>query len=357
MTDTIDEDYFGQLVDEKALYQRIADVLGETDHYTIRRHSEGHSNETLFVKWGDRELVVRRPPPGDIADDAHQVLREYTVMSALQESPVPVPETFLSCSDEHIIGSEFYVMEKLEGDVIRHDEPKRFAEPTPRETVGHELVDTLAAIHTVDYEDVGLTDFGMPTGFVERQVSIWTKQLEWAFDRTTEIREIPELERVGDWLEDNVPSKSHHSIVHGDYKLDNVMFAPGMLPRINGILDWEMSTIGDPLTDLGYFLIYWREANDPPSAVPDIISSVPEKSGYPSRSELVKRYEDRSGIEFKHDVFYRTLALYKLAALCEMFFRRHLDGSSDDSLYPKMQEQVPDIADRAIRVIGGEERL
>ncbi|MFU8869840.1 phosphotransferase family protein [Natronococcus sp.] len=353
MTDT----YYERLVDEDALAAYLEEGLGSAETYEIERHREGHSNETLLLTWGDRELVIRRPPPGETADTAHDVLREYRVTKALVDTDVPVPEPVLACEDHDVIGSDFYVMERLEGDVLREGEPDRFADPAARERIGEELVDTLAAIHAVDYEAVGLEEFGYPPGYTERQVERWGQQLMWAFETTVEEREVPDLYEVGSWLQENVPKEHPDTLVHGDYKLDNVMYGPSTLPDLVGVFDWEMATLGDPRADLGWMLSYWRDPKDPDPAVPELTATFMEREGYPSRLELVERWEERTGYEFAHERFYRTLAVYKLAALGEMFFRRYLEGNSDDPMYPKMEERVPALAARAVRIIEGEEPL
>jgi aminoglycoside phosphotransferase (APT) family kinase protein len=367
MTD--DADYYRRLVDEDALADYLAEHLGPADHFEVERHAEGHSNETLFVTWGSRELVVRRPPPGETAEKAHDVLREYRVVDALQDTAVPLPNTVLACDDHSVIGSDFYVMDRLEGVVAREAEPERFATPSHRAAVGNGLVDTLAAIHQVDYEAVGLGDFGHPAGFAQRQVRRWTEQLMWAFDTTAEQREVPELYDVMEWLEDEAPSDHPHTLVHGDYKLDNVMFrlegaggppddrtAEGGddLPSITGVFDWEMSTLGDPRTDLGWMLVYWRDAGDPSPLAPEFGPQFTDREGYPTREDLVDRWEAATGYEFEHERFYRTLAVYKLAGLGEMFYARHLNGDADDPLYPKMESTVPALAERALEIIDGD---
>ncbi|WP_435194565.1 phosphotransferase family protein [Natronomonas sp. EA1] len=358
---TAEDDYFARIVDEEALAGYLREELGPVDVYEVEHHQEGHSNETLFVTWGDKELVIRRPPPGEVAETAHDVLREYRVIDSLQGTEVPLPRTVLACEDHAVLGSDFYVMERMDGDVLRNDEPERFATPEHREQVGYQLVETLAAIHQVDYEGVGLEvgDFGYPPGFTQRQVRRWSEQLMWGFEVTVDEREVPELYEVMEWLYDNVPEETPATLVHGDYKLDNVMYAPGTPPEINAVFDWEMSTLGDPFTDLGWMLSYWWDPKDPdpPQSTDTLMKDFMTREGYPSRLDLVERYEELTGFEFEHDRFYRALAVYKLAGLGEMFFRRYLEGNSDDPMYPKMREGVPALAERALRIIEGDEPL
>ncbi|MFC6960889.1 phosphotransferase family protein [Halocatena marina] len=351
-------EYFERIVDPDRLAVYLESELGAVDEYDVEHHQEGHSNETLFVTWGERELVIRRPPPGDIAETAHDVLREYRVIDALQETSVPVPETVLACENHDVIGSDFYVMERIRGDVLRAGEPERFQHPDARRCIGTELIDTLAAIHTVDVEAVGLDEFGHPPGFTHRQVKRWSEQLMWAFEVTTDEREVPLLYDVMEWLQANVPEDTPSTLVHGDYKLDNVIYARDE-PTIVGVFDWEMSTLGDPFTDLGWMLSYWWDEDDPdpPQATDTLTATFMQRDGYNTRRDLIERYEAATGFTFENNRFYRALAVYKLAALGEMFFRRYLEGNSDDPMYPQMRDGVGQLAARAQRIIDGEEPL
>jgi aminoglycoside phosphotransferase (APT) family kinase protein len=367
-----ESDYFERLVDRDTLSAFLEDELGPADRFEIEHHQEGHSNETLFVDWGDHELVIRRPPAGETADAAHEVLREYRVMDALQDTDVPVPRTIAGCDDHSIIGSDFYVMERLDGDVIRDEEPERFADPEQRRLLSEEFIDTVAEIHTLDPEAVGLDDMGHPDGYTERQVERWTKQLEWAFEVTENDRPVPELRDVAEWLDENVPDDYDHTLVHGDYKLDNVMFGRGgpdaspeeragdareqAPPDLVGVFDWEMCTRGDPSMDLGWMLISWPDAKDPEWDDP-LSNRIETREGYMTRLELLDRYEETTGLSFDHERFYRTFGVFKAAGACEMMYRRYLEGNSDNPAYPLMEERVPAMAERAMRIIEGEEPL
>ncbi len=349
-----DPDHLDRLVDGDSLASYLTAEFGPAAAFSVERHAAGHSNETLFVTWGDRDLVVRRPPPGETAETAHDVLREHRVVDALGDTDVPVPETLRACDDHDVIGCDFYLMERTAGDVIRDAEPDRFAAPAARERIGTELVDTLAAIHAIDVEAVGLGEFGCPTGYTARQVDRWTAQLEWAFETTAAVRAVPDIVAVGEWLADNVPDEHPETLVHGDFKLDNVMYAPGTPPAVVAVFDWELSTLGDPLADLGWLLLFWHDDGDPDPAMPDLLPPFTAREGYPTRRELVDRYEARTGRTVRHERFYRALAAYKMAALGEMFLARHLNDDGDDPLYPKMESRVPALAERALAYVEGE---
>ncbi len=341
-----------ELVDRENLRAFLSDELGSADRFHVERHDEGFSNETLFVSWGTHELVLRRPPPGETADTAHDVLREFTVVDALQESTVPVPKTVAATDDADIIGCPFYLMERLDGDVIRYSEPERFATPDGRKQIGEELVDTLAAIHSVDYEAAGLGEFGRPEGFTQRQVERWQGQFDWAFEETTAEREVPAIHTIGDWLADNVPESHAHTLVHGDYKLDNVIFGPGTPPEITGVLDWEMSTLGDPLCDLGWMLFFWFDDEESVSPILEVMGpGFLTNDQYLTREKLVSRYEAQTGVPVENLTFYRVLAVYKMAALGEMFYARYLMGHSDNSFYAMMEDGVPQLAEMALSLI------
>ena len=349
-------DYLDRLYDQDALAAFLAREVGPGDDLRIEYHQAGHSNETLFVDWGDRELVLRRPPAGETADSAHDVLREHRVMAALADSDVPVPRMVAACDDHDVIGSDFYVMERLDGDVIRDTEPGRFSTPEQRRRLSEVFVDVLAEIHTLDPAAVGLDDLGHPDGYTERQVDRWTAQLEWAAEVTEDDRAVPHVRDVADWLAANVPADYDHALVHGDYKLDNVMFGPGTPPEVAGVFDWEMCTRGDPSMDLGWTLVDWVEPKDPEYDDP-ISSRVTTGDGYLTRRELLDRYEERTGSTFENERFYRTFGVFKSVSACEMMYRRYLEGNSENPAYALMEERVPTMTERAVRIIDGEEPL
>ena len=253
------------------------------------------------------------------------------------------------CEDADVIGAPFYVMELISGVVLRSDLPEPFASDTAsRGRIGEELVDALVELHAVDWRDAGLEGFGKPVGYLDRQIRRWRGQLALTEPLT---RRVEDLHRVGDWLEEHVPTASGATIVHGDYKLDNVAMAPTTPSQLVAILDWEMSTIGDPLADLGWMLSFWREPSDPVEFLLDE-QTVTRHPGFSTRQELVARYAQRSGRDVGLDrlSFYLVLAVWKLAVLLEGSYARHLAGLTDDPFFAYMEDGVPALAARAWRL-------
>lgn len=337
-----------QLVDGAKLQSYLDSHLGGMGELTVQRHQAGHSNETFFVVGGGTEWVLRRPPLGAFLPSAHDVGREYRVLSALKDTGVRVPRTALMCEDPEIIGAPFYLMERVHGVVIR-DELPAFLGESERRAVGTELVDALVELHSIDLAATGLDGFGKLTGYLERQLRRWTGQLELTLPFT---RPLPELERVGEWLRTNVPESPATTLVHGDYKLDNVMFAPDAPAKLVAILDWEMSTLGDPLADLGWMVSFWREPGDDAGEVFAETGRVTELPGFSSRSDLVERYCEATSRDASRLDWYIVLAIWKLAILLEGSYARHLGGMTDDPFFAKMERGVPELAERALEVAG-----
>lgn len=315
----------------------------------IERHQAGHSNETFFLRFGERELVLRRPPLGAFLPSAHDVAREYRVLSALGPTDVRVPQTIASCEDESVIGAQFYVMERIHGDVIRDSLPPRLG-VAERGRVGLELIDSLVELHAVDVRLAGLEGFGRPDGYLARQLKRWTGQMELTLPHT---RPVPDLVAVGEWLATELPESGPSTLVHGDYKLDNVMFAPGLPARLNAILDWEMSTLGDPLADLGWLISFWREPGDAAGSIFSDTTRVTEMEGFSTRDELVSRYQDATGRDVDGLDWYQVLAIWKLAILLEGSYARHLAGMTDDPFFAKMESGVPELASIALDLAKG----
>jgi len=339
------------LVDAPSLERYLATALPEGESegdFGVERHLAGHSNETFFVRRGATDWVLRRPPRPPYLPTAHDVKREYTVLAALAGTAARAPRPVLFCEDESVIGAPFYLMEKVDGFVIRDRLPSWLDTDDERRRIGEELIDAAAELHSVDYKEVGLDGWGRPTGYIERQIARWRKQLDGATKLT---RPLPEYEKVAAWLEEHPPPEQSAAIVQGDYKLDNVMYGPSSPARLVAILDWEMATIGDPLADVGWMLSFWREPGDTPDALHGALNDVFGSPGWSSRGDMIDRYEKRSGRSMTDIRFYTALAIWKLGILLEGSYARHLMGTTDDPFFELLKEGVPAIGARALEVI------
>jgi aminoglycoside phosphotransferase (APT) family kinase protein len=301
---------------------------------------EGHSNVTFMLSTG---VVLRRPPRGPLPPSAHDVLREARLLRALESTPVRVPRVLATCDDPEVIGSPFYVMEEVSGEVITDALPGPLDNPEQRALIADQLIDALVELHAVDWRDVGLEGFGKPSGYLERQLRRFGGL--WEHNKT---RDLPEVETIGRWLSENMPESPPATIVHGDYRLGNTMFAAEAPARLVAIFDWEMATIGDPLADLGYMVMQWAQPDDPPSKFN--LHTVTRLEGFPSREELVSRYEERSGRSMSALNWYVTLALWKAVVFMEGNYKRAVAGSTDDPYLKSFGEGVLEIAQRAVHV-------
>ena len=283
--------------------------------------------------------MLRRPPRGPLPPSAHDVLREARVLKALA-GRARVAEVVAVCDDPSVIGAPFYVMEKVEGDVITRELPRVLDTEDERRRIAEELVDALVEVHAVDWRAAGLAGFGKPTGYLERQLRRFLGL--WEHNRT---REIPAVEAVATWLRDHLPESGPATVVHGDYRLGNTMFAPGSPARLAAIFDWEMATIGDPLADVGYLCALWVDRDDPPMMFE--LSGVTREPGFLTREELLARYEERSGRSMTDIRWYRTLALWKSIVFMEGNYKRAVSGATDDPYLKGFGEGVIQLARRA----------
>ncbi|HYM45690.1 MAG TPA: phosphotransferase family protein [Solirubrobacteraceae bacterium] len=310
---------------------------------------EGHSNVTYLIERTGMEVVLRRPPRPPLPPSAHDVLREARLLSALQDTSARVPEVLAVCADERVIGSPFYVMERIEGEVIVSSVPEALDSPERRRDIGEELIEALAEIHAVEWEEVGLEGFGKPTGYLERQLRRFGGL--WEVNRT---REIPAVERVGAWLAEHMPESGPATIVHGDYRLGNTIFAAEPPVRLRAVLDWEMATIGDPLADLGYLCMMWTEGGDPKGGMREYLGGVTRREGFPTRGELIELYERRTGRSMADLRWYTTLALWKSAVFMEGNYKRALAGATDDPYLKQFGDGVLELAGQAEGVALGD---
>ncbi|NOT54540.1 MAG: phosphotransferase family protein [Deltaproteobacteria bacterium] len=316
---------------------------------TVEKHQAGFSNETFYVSWGPKQWVLRRPPRGDILPTAHDMLREFRVLSGLAATGVRVPRPVVACEDLAVIGAPFYLMERLAGVVIREQLPPEFDAMSDRKRIGEELIDALAELHAVRWQETALATLGKPEGFLPRQLRRWAGQLELTLPRT---RPLPGLQEVSEWLTAHLPEQSATSIVHGDYKLDNVMFTPHPA-KLVAIFDWEMATLGDPLADLGWVMTYWGPTGDPPEPEPKESNHITSQPGFHSREELVARYEEKTGRTMKHFAFYHCLAVWKLAIILEGLYRHYIEGTASNPKANEFEWKVPQLVDRAHRIMAG----
>ena len=334
------------LVDPVRLERWLNDALPGSGEISVERHLAGHSNETFFVTRGNERWVLRRPPRGAFLPSAHDVGREYRVLTGLARANVRAPKPLLMCEEESVIGAQFYLMERVDGIVIRDQLPQGF-DPNDHRAIGGELVDALVELHDVDPIACGLDALGKGSGYLERQLRRWYGQLELTLPHT---RPVPVLHEVMKWLQESVPESGAVTIVHGDYKLDNAMFTVDTPTRLVAILDWEMCTLGDPLADLGWMVTCWREAGDDPNDWFARISRVTEASGFASRNDLIERYASHTGRDVTSLDWYRVLAIFKLAILLEGSFARHLAGLTDDPFFADLDGGVPALAARALEI-------
>ncbi len=304
----------------------------------------GRSNLTYAVSDDLHRWVLRRPPLAHVLPTAHDMTREWRVISALQHTVIPVPGAVVLCDDPSVIGAPFYLMDFVDGHVIRDRLPAAWpTSPATAEAMSAALVDTLLALHGVVPAEVGLAELGRPQGFLERQVRRWWQQ--WEASTTRDLPAIDELHRR---LLAALPEQSAPGIVHGDYRFDNVIFAPDDPGRIGAVVDWEMSTVGDPLCDLGLLAVYWvTDAGDPvAAALPG--ERVTMTEGFPTREQMLQRYAAASARDLSDLEWYVALGHYKLAIIAEGINARFLLGMTVGEGFDTMGPAVPLIVDRAL---------
>ena len=300
----------------------------------------GRSNLTYGITDGVHEWVLRRPPLGHVLPTAHDMVREYRVITALGDTDVPVPRTYALCEDDDVNGAPFYVMERVHGRILRDGEDLAALTPDEAAACSRELVDVLARIHSVDYEAVGLGDFGHPDGFMERQLRRWGQQWE-----RSKADDLPAIDDLAQRLRRALPESGPPTIVHGDYRLDNTMLADDDAGRIAAVLDWEMSTLGDPLADVGLFLLYWGQSEAQIIATGQAID---EQAGFASRNEIVELYAKESGRPVDNLDFYVVFAFYKLAIIVEGIAARYRMGKTLGEGFEHMGQMVKSLVDEAL---------
>lgn len=328
------------------LTEQLPEIIGPL---AVEQFPAGFSNLTYLLRFQDRELVLRRPPIGAKIKTAHDMNREYRILSHLYPVYKKVPRPILFCDDEAILGAPFYVMERVTGVILR-GQPPRGIELSPELMRGlsETFVENLADIHGFDYEAAGLADLGSPQGYVKRQVAGWTKRYSHA--RTDDV---PALEKLADWLAQRLPPDSPRAaLIHNDYKYDNLVLAPDDLTRVVAVLDWEMATIGDPLMDFGTSLAYWVEKTDPEEwqRYGFGLTNLP---GSFTRAELLHHYLNRSERRLDNPVFYFAYGLLKVAVIAQQIYFRYQKGLTRDQRFAQLGELVQacgNLAQRAIEL-------
>jgi aminoglycoside phosphotransferase (APT) family kinase protein len=313
----------------------------------IAQFPGGHSNLTYLLRYGDVELVLRRPPLGPVPPRAHDMAREYRWLAAMHPVFPLAPRVYLLCEDTTIVGSVFYIMERRHGIVVRRDEPAGIADrPDVRRRVSEAMVDTLASLHALDVSRPPLSTLGKPIGFVERQVRGWTER--WVRSR---LDPVPDMETLSSWLVEHLPPEPDRpAVVHGDFKLDNVLLDATDPGRIVGVFDWEMSALGDPLVDVGILLAYWAPTSPPSDR--DALTTVTDRPGWFTRDEIIARYAERSGRDVSRIRFYETFALFKIAVVIQQIYYRYVRGQTDDQRFARFGDRVTYLARGGIEVLG-----
>lgn len=337
---------------EEIPVERLAGYLRQhlpgaaTGAVTVEQFPSGHSNLTYLVRAAGEEFVLRRPPFGTRVKGAHDMGREFRVLSRLHVVYPPAPKPVLYCEDPDVLGAPFYLMQRLRGLVVRRElVPPLAGSPDACRALSQAMVDNLARLHAVDPEAAGLRDLGKPEGYVRRQVEGWTRRWEDA-----KTREIPAMDTAARWLAVRMPAESGAAIIHNDYKLDNLLLDPENPSRITGVLDWEMATLGDPLMDLGTSLSYWSEVGDSPEFLACAISPT-ANPGFFTRQEVVDRYAEISGRAVPHPDYYYVYGLFKLAVILEQIYFRFVRGLTNDRRFAQFEVTVPELARQAERAI------
>lgn len=332
--------------------QNLKQFLYENDIITnvkselaVKQFTHGFSNLTYLLNIENKEYVLRRPPFGAIKR-GHDMGREYKVQSGLNTVFSKVPKMYAYTEDENVIGSSFYIMEKVEGIILSYQQTKKLNIPKENfSKIADSWMNTFVELHQVDYKKAGLEDLGKPEGYIERQVTNWGKQyLKVATD------DVPSAEKVMQWMQEHQPTAFDHSLIHNDYKYDNVVFAGNSWKEVSAILDWEMATLGDPLMDLGTSLGYWTMASDH-DFVKQGIPSPTVFEGNPSRSQVVEMYAQKSGKPINNIVFYYVYGLFKIAVIAQQIYYRYKHGYTTDPRFANLNKAAELCCNLALRSI------
>ena len=313
----------GEELQREALLSYLIENLNFSDSIHIEQFPSGYSNLTYFIKSGQDEYVLRRPPFGADIKSAHDMKREFTVLSKLHPIFPYAPEPVHYCEDQSIVGSDFFLMKRVQGIILRSAPPKNLSlNPELMNQLSINCIDRLIELHSIDIESSGLAELGKPEGYAKRQVDGWIARYE-----KSKTDKLPGMEELAEWLGKNIPEDNSPCMIHNDYKYDNIVLDLDRPEEIKAILDWEMATIGDPMMDLGTTLAYWTEIGDPQSLRLFNLTWMP---GNMNRKEILNYYQEKTGSEAKNVVFYYTYACFKLGVICQQIYARYKKGLTND---------------------------
>ncbi len=325
------------------LKQHLPDLNGAL---IVEQFPHGHSNLTYLIRMEEKEFVLRRAPLGNQVKGAHDMGREYRVLSKLCAVYSPAPRPLLYCDDVTILEAPFYLMERRRGIVLRKSLPPGLTiDPETAQRLCASLVDNLAALHSLDFKKAGLGDLGKPQGYVSRQVTGWIERYA-----KSQTEDVPTMGQLSQWLQSTMPPESGAALIHNDYKYDNLLLDSADLTRVLAVLDWEMATVGDPLMDLGTTLGYWVEAGDPQPLL--MTATGPTfLPGSMTRNELLERYANRTGRTVANAVFYYCFGLFKIAVIIQQIYARYVRGHTQDTRFARLNEIVKVLAQQADRTV------
>ncbi len=338
----------GEELDLEKLSQYLGNVNPEwSQPIEAKQFPAGFSNLTYWVKIGEKEFVLRKPPHGASAKGGHDMYREYSILEKLHSVFSKIPQVFHYCEAPEIVGGPFYLMERVEGVILRRPGGKNFT-PLPEEAyrnISQSWLETFVELHACDYQAAGLGELGRPEGYVERQIVGWSKRY-----KKVEIEEVQEINEVMKWLNAHIPPESGSALIHNDYKYDNIIFEEGNWKKVTAVLDWEMSTLGDPLMDLGTSLAYWIDPGE--STKDQILASIPTFfPGNPTREELIHQYSLKTGKQIDNFVFYYVYGLFKLAVVVQQIYYRYAKGYTQDPRFSILDKTAQFLCTKGLQAI------
>ena len=336
----------GEEIDVRALGEYLrGKVQGADGDLRVEQFPGGHSNLTYLLYAGDHEYVLRRPPLGPVAPKAHDMAREFHVLEAVHPVFPPAPRVYVLCEDPAVIGATFFLMERRQGVVLRRKVAPEFAgDPAFPRKASAGFIDCLAQLHSIDVAQQPLAALGKPNGFLERQVRGWTER--WQRAKTEEL---PGMDRLIEWLSSRLPASVRPTLVHNDFKLDNIMLDAQNPGRVEAVLDWEMATVGDPLVDLGCTLCYWTQAGDPEMRGGSL-SGITAEPGWYTRTELVDRYAEKAGRDVSGLGYYEVFGLFKLGVILQQIYFRYHRGQTRDERFSDFHLRVRGLMRAAVEL-------